>query len=94
MVLVAKSCISVLAALISSADRPKACRFPSKVFQAFCELFSSEAISRTPLVIVPIPVVRAELIRLAPKTDLKTDPTFEPAFSSPPNRALSLLTPD
>ena len=76
MVLVAKSCISVLAALISSDERPKAWRFPSNVFQAFCELFNSEAISRMPPVTALTPLDKAEPIKLAPNTDLNTEPTF------------------
>ena len=94
MVFVAKSCISSFAFLISLAERPNAWRFPSKVFQAFCELLSSDIISRMPLFKVPIPEKRAELITLAPKIDLKTEPARSPLSANPPIMLFKRSTPD
>ena len=56
---------------------------PSKVFQAFAELFNSVTIPRIPLEIPLIPAVIPALTRFAPNTLLKTEPAFVPALSIP-----------
>ena len=86
MVLVAKSCNSPLTCLIWSVGMLICCILPSKVFHALVELLSSPTIDFMPLPRALMPPMIAPPIKLAPRTDLNTDPTL-PAEPFKPSKA-------
>ena len=86
MVFVAKSCNSPLTCLIWSVGMLICCMLPSKVFHALVELLSSPTMDFMPLPRALIPPMIAPPIKLAPKTDLKTEPTL-PAEPFKPSKA-------
>ena len=93
MVLVAKSCNSPLTCLIWSVGMLICCMSPSKVFHALVELLSSPTIDFMPLPRALIPPMIAPPIKLAPKTDLNTDPTLPAEPFKPSSELLMRLAP-
>ena len=93
MVLVAKSCNSPLTCLIWSVGMLICCMLPSKVFHALVELLSSPTIDFMPLPRALIPPMIAPPIKLAPRTDLNTEPTLPAEPFKPSNAPLIRLAP-